>query len=228
MCACSACADTCHPAKTTVQSSIPSPFHLGPASVTSNVLITVTTAFSSYKAVSLRLASRRREKRQAAAAACVKIQSVLRGTLARWNLPVLQLTRRLEHIHILKDKQLKKLAQRQVQAKLDIRVEMESTHPHRVLMRRIQKAEFLQSNFQAKLDKEVKACQELQNKCQTTRAENNGLQVQIMTVVEDSKSVRREIIHLGFKTRELQGRCQEYQQVIDIWKAAVAQTDTHL
>lgn len=152
----------------------------------------------------------------------VRIQALIRGVLARWNLPVLKLTRKLDAIRNLKDKQLKKLAQRTEQHKKSIRIEMEHHFEHRVLLRRAQKAEFLQTHFRKLMEKEQLERRTLARESMMVNQQTTQLRSSMFQTMRDTGALRMEIAQLGKTQSELQRQSQVYENAISLLQQAIA------
>jgi len=149
----------------------------------------------------------------------IQIQAVMRGTLARWHYnPVCILQRKLAAIHKLKDRQLKKIEQRKAQKMRDVRIEMEHNHEHRVLMRRLYKANKVRAMFQKQVEEETKSLNAVIRERNALHQANVDLARQIIASKEDAKAKRREILRLNFTTREWQPRVFQYQKAVAIFQ----------
>jgi hypothetical protein len=148
----------------------------------------------------------------------VRLQAVVRGTLARWNLPCVRLERKLDAIRKLKDKQLKKLAQRTEQKKQSLRIEMEHHFEHRVLLRRNHKAEFLKTHFEKLRTHEQQLHDALAAQCQELNQQTVQLRQSMFQCIRETGMLRMEVATKGRMQSDLQRQCNAFQCAIQVFQ----------
>lgn len=167
-----------------------------------------------------------RLSQEAAAKACIRIQTLVRGTLARWELPLLRLQRKREAIEAAKQRQLKKLAQRQKQKMLAFRVQMEHEHEHRVKMRHLKRANTLIELFKGQQAREEQEGTRMYQQIQELERLNNDAEASISNLQRKTEALKTEVAFLEASREELQCRLGEYELAVQIWRKQVESLTT--
>ena len=152
--------------------------------------------------------------------AATRVQTIVRGALARWNLRVLKLQRKLEDIAALKEKQLKKLEQRQVQAKRALKEEFELNAEHRIIRRRLRRSKCLRNQFYAEKKAVVAENQQLERHCQLLAQQNDECAVMLQTYIEQMEIGQRNLIILKSNQKYLHDTCRTYEVILQEFNEA--------
>lgn len=147
--------------------------------------------------------------------AATKVQAVVRGVLARWNLRVLQLQRKLDDIEALKVKQLKKLEQRQVQTKRALKEEFELNAEHRVIRRRLRRSKCLRNKFYAQKKAVVAENQKLEHHCHLLAQQNEECAVMLQTYIQQMEIGQRNLNVLKANQKYLHDTCRTYATILE-------------
>ena len=146
--------------------------------------------------------------------AATKVQTIVRGVLARWNFRVLKLQRKLDDIEALKAKQLKKLEQRQVQAMRALKEEYELNAEHRVIRRRLRRSKCLRNKFYAEKKAVVAENQKLEHHCHLLAQQNEECATMLQTYIQQIEIGQRNLSVLKANQRYLHGTRSTYATIL--------------
>lgn len=154
-------------------------------------------------------------------AAATKIQAILRGTLARWNLPILKLQHKLASIQAVKDKQLKKIQQRKVQTMKSLKAEQEHQQEHRIVRRRLRRVKFLRNKYAKEKIMALEENQHLRNQCQQLAQHNDNCAAMLSQYIGNIEIAQRDLSILKMSRQRLQETCHAYQTILEVFRGFV-------
>ncbi|CAB9522794.1 expressed unknown protein [Seminavis robusta] len=154
-------------------------------------------------------------------AAAVVLQRMVRGTLARWNVRVLQLQHKLAAIQALKEKQLRKLRQRTEQTKRAVKAQHEYVEEHRVVRRRLRRAKVLRTKFAEEKVLLLEANAQLRSQCQQLAQSNDECARILSTYIQNMELAQQNLTCLKVNRLHLLDTCDTYRTIVAVFQRVV-------
>lgn len=154
------------------------------------------------------------------AVAAVKVQTVIRGALARWNFRVVKLQAKLVDIQTLKDKQIKKIEERKNQTMKAAREECEYKEEHRVVRRRLRRVKTLRNVYTKAKQVALAKNQKIRAHCQQLAQQNDECAVMLQTYIQQMEIGQRNQTILKANQRYLQNTCRTYETILEEFQLA--------
>lgn len=154
--------------------------------------------------------------------AAINIQKMIRGTLARWNVKVLRLLCKLDHIQALKGKQIKKIEQRKVQTMRNQKNEHEYREEHRIVRRRLRRAKCVRNQFAKRKAAEYEEHQRLKAACNHMAIQNGQCAGILQGYIQSMEMAQMNLKLLKETQQRLQETCQTYQTLVEVFQEVVS------
>jgi len=147
--------------------------------------------------------------------AVIRLQAMVRGTLARWNLIVMRLELRLANIRSLKVKQLKKIDQRASQAKKALKEEYEYKDGHMIVNRRLHRVRKLHSTFNEHKELATKQNKKLRIACKQMAQKNDAAARKLQSFIQMIELAHQNQAMLKNQRQYLEGACLTYETILE-------------
>jgi len=149
-------------------------------------------------------------------AAIVTIQTVMRGTLARWNVPILKLQAKLASIQALKDKQLKKVQERKQQTMRSVKAQVQYEHEHVTIRRRLKRCQWIQHHYAREKTATLHERQDLQIQCRGLSQSNDACAHILGTYIQNIEMAQNHLALMKAQQKQLQETCATYQTMVQV------------
>jgi hypothetical protein len=158
-------------------------------------------------------------------AAIIRIQKIVRGTLARWNCSVLKLQYKLQQIHATKERQLKKIQQRKVQQKRSLKNRREFQEEHRIIRRRLRRVKCIRNHYQKEKIMALEENQGLKSRNIALIKQNEECARLLGLSIQDIEVAHKEIASLKQVQQQWQNQFNIYQAVVQALQEAIKEQD---
>jgi hypothetical protein len=149
--------------------------------------------------------------------AATTIQAHMRGTLARWNLRVLELEKKLWDIRQLEEKQLRKIEQRKRHTKKALKQEQEYEQEHRAVRRRLRRVKTIRSHLQKEKIHALDENHNLKEQCASQCRDNGECARVLQLFINDIERGQANLDAMKATSAHLQVQCQAYQLILQVF-----------